>query len=69
MQPGLVVMGTLPSSNSTLTYDGMGEFFSFSSTVPSVDPVVSGHTEQESVIIAEERSCGRAVTRVIDTSH
>ena len=28
-----------------LTYDGMGEFFLSSSTVPSVDPVVSGHTE------------------------
>ena len=39
-------MGTLPSSNSTLTYDGMGEFFLSSSTVPSVDPVVSGYTER-----------------------
>ena len=39
-------MGTLPSSSSTLTYDGMGEFFLSSSTVPSVDPVVSGYTER-----------------------
>ena len=48
-------MGTLPSSISILTYDGMGEFFLSSSTVPSVDPAVSEHTEQElSVIIVEE---------------
>ena len=38
-------MGTLPSSISTLTYDGMGGFLS-TSTVPSVDPVVSGYTER-----------------------